>query len=113
MLDLDRGQNHLTCLADALDECLEDDVRATLKSLGSLSDTAPNDDSHLQICFCSLQYLHITFERCQHLILDRQDGQARRAGKMGTSKTYQCSRCLLWAEVVVQILNQDSDRGNV
>jgi ankyrin repeat protein len=128
VLDLDPGQNHLTCFIDALDECPEDNVRAMLKSLGSLSDAALDDGIDLHICFSSRHYPHITFERCQHLILDGQEGHEQDIstyvqnelvgkGKLIENMKLEIQRraqgVFLWAELVVQILNKDSDRGNV
>lgn len=128
VLDLDPGQHHLTCFIDALDECPEDDVRAMLKSLGSLSDAALDDGIDLHICFSSRHYPHITFERCQHLILDGQEGHEQDIstyvqnelvgkGKLIENMKLEIQRraqgVFLWAELVVQILNKDSDRGNV
>jgi hypothetical protein len=128
VLDLDPGQNHLTCFIDALDECPEDDVRAMLKSLGSLSDAALDDGIDLHVCFSSRHYPHITFERCQHLILDGQEGHEQDIstyvqnelvgkGKLIENMKLEIQRraqgVFLWAELVVQILNKDSDRGNV
>ena len=128
VLDLEPGQNHLTCFIDALDECPEDDVRAMLKSLGSLSHAALDDGIDLHICFSSRHYPHITFERCQHLILEGQEGheqdistyvQNELAGKgklienMKLEIQRRAQGVFLWAELVVQILNKDSDRGNV
>ncbi|GAB7325219.1 hypothetical protein MBLNU13_g09290t1 [Cladosporium sp. NU13] len=128
VLDLDPGQNRLTCFIDALDECPEDDVRAMLKSLGSLSDAALDDDIDLRICFSSRHYPHITFERCQHLILDGQEGheqdistyvrnefvgKGRLIEDMKLEIQRRAQGVFLWAELVVQILNKDCDRGNV
>ena len=128
VLDLEPGQNHLTCFIDALDECPEDDVRAMLKSLGSLSHAALDDGIDLHICFSSRHYPHITFERCQHLILEGQEGHEQDIstyvqnelvgkGKLIESMKLEIQRraqgVFLWAALVVQILNKDSDRGNV
>jgi hypothetical protein len=74
MLELEQGHCHLTCFIDALDECTEDDVRKLLKSLGHLSYSAQEEGIDLRVCFSSRHYPNITFEKCQHLNLDGQEG---------------------------------------
>lgn len=128
VLDLEHGQSHLTCFIDALDECPEDDVRALLKSLGHLSYSAQEDGIDLHICFSSRHYPHITFERCQHLILEGQEGHehdistyvnselvgtGKMIGDMKLEIQQRAQGVFLWAELVVQILNKDCDRGNL
>jgi hypothetical protein len=75
MLELEQGHCHLTCFIDALDECTEDDVRKLLKSLGHLSYSAQEEGIDLRVCFSSRHYPNITFEKCQHLNLDGQEGK--------------------------------------
>jgi hypothetical protein len=128
VLDLEPGRSHLTCFIDALDECPEDDVRTLLKTLGSLSHAALEDGIDLHICFSSRHYPHITFEACQHLVLDGQEGHEQDIstyvkselvgkGKLIEEMKLEIQRraqgVFLWAELVVQILNKDCDRGNV
>lgn len=128
VLDLDPVQSHLTCFIDALDECPEDDVRAMLKSLGSLSDAALDEGTDMHVCFSSRHYPHITFERCQYLVLDGQEGHEQDIstyvrnelvgkGKLIENMKLEIQRraqgVFLWAELVVQIINKNSDHGNV
>lgn len=125
---LELGEDRLTCFIDALDECPEDDIRAMIKTLSELSESAIESQVDLHVCFSSRFYPNISIRKCQHLELDGQIGHQQdisdyvRSELLGDDEVIhqiklqveeRARGIFLWAVLVVQILNKDSDRGDV
>ncbi|KAM0723139.1 hypothetical protein Q7P37_001339 [Cladosporium fusiforme] len=121
-------EDRLTCFIDALDECPEDQVRDLIEFLEDLGHSATSKAIDFHICFSSRHYPYVNIEKCQHFILDGQEGHQQdiasyvetklrgKGKKVGTTKAAVQEKAhgvFLWAVLVVQILNKEIDRGNI
>ena len=118
---------YLICCIDALDECPEDQVRQMVEFFDHLAqlDLA----NHLQVCFSSRHYPHISTKQGSEFILDTQEGHSQDilnyldselilnrddVTRELKSKMYKKSEGIfLWIVLVVRILKSAFDRGEV
>ncbi|KAM0720719.1 hypothetical protein Q7P37_004856 [Cladosporium fusiforme] len=124
------GAEPLTCYIDALDECAEEsEVRDMVHFFEALGESAAKANVRFYVLFSSRHYPHITIQKCQHLTLDDEEGHesdindyVRSHLHMGTSKLAlemqsevqrKASGVFLWVVLVIRILNESMDRGNV
>jgi ankyrin repeat protein len=120
---------HLICYVDALDECTEDDVEKMVSLFEDLGESSVMRGIKFHVCFASRHYPHITIERSEALILEDQDGHkadissyikkklkiSNKSLKLEMSKQIEdrASGVFLWVVLVVSILNDECNRGNV
>jgi ankyrin repeat protein len=123
------GESSVMCFIDALDECEEEHVRDMVRFFEHVSELAMSNQIHFQVCFSSRHYPHITIRKGLELVLEGQEGHAQDITnyvetelKIGKSKTSQqirvelqdkSSGIFMWVVLVVDILNKESDRGQV
>lgn len=122
-------QRNIVLVIDALDECLEDDVRDMIAFFQELGDEASIGGWELRIWFSSRHYPHISAERSVELILEGQVGHKQDItryifGKLKIGKNEQAERIrqqlqekaagiFLWVVLVVDILQKKFDHGHV
>lgn len=117
------------CYIDALDECNEDAIRLAIEYFEELGDRAISRGVKISVCFASRHYPNITMRRYQTLNLDDQRehlediencvrGRLRSTGitqlthaQLTEEISRRSSGVFLWAVLVVQILNKQTDRG--
>ena len=58
---------------DALDECLDDEVRDIVRSFSSSASYAVSVGDPLKICWSSRHYPHITVEKCFEVTMEAQN----------------------------------------
>jgi ankyrin repeat protein len=119
----------VTCYVDALDECENHDARDMIDFLGTLRAVAAGAHVGFRVLLTSRHYPHITFNACQELNLDSQKGHEADIVEYVRSKLYiggsklaleiqsvvQTRACgvFLWVVLVVRILNELYDRGQI
>jgi len=119
----------LICFIDALDECAEKEVRAMVEFLEELGKVAVSSGGFLNICLSSRHYPHITIRKALELIVEGQDGHVTDIATYVGSKFYapssrqtdeikaeileRASGVFLWVVLVVQMLNQAYDHGQI
>ncbi|KAI9744927.1 MAG: hypothetical protein M1818_001853 [Claussenomyces sp. TS43310] len=119
-----RHSRPLLLLIDALDECKESDVRSVVACLESLSISAVQSRSSLHIILSSRHYPHISMRRKCELFVERQehdqDIQLCFRDKLVVSDTtieedllHNSNHVFMWVILVVEILNQEFDDGNI
>jgi hypothetical protein len=125
---LSLGQEHVTCFIDALDECPEEDIRELVDFLEDLGKSVTAKNISFRICLSSRHYPYVTLEKCQHLILDGQEGHQQDIadyirGKLRLRKSDNTDKIMaavqkrskgvfLWVVLVIRILNEENNRGN-
>ncbi|KIX08700.1 uncharacterized protein Z518_03357 [Rhinocladiella mackenziei CBS 650.93] len=123
------GDLSLNIFIDALDEGNENDVRHLVAFLEDLSLNAVTYGKLLRICLSSRHYLQISIQKGLSLVMEHQDGhkddiemyvRKKLVGKEGARKSrlkdqicQKSSRVFLWVVLVIPILNQLYDRGQV
>lgn len=121
-------QDRLTCLIDALDECPEVEIREMIEFFEELGESAAKKRIELRVCFSSRYYPHVTMNKCQDMLLDRQAGHEEditkyvksklktRKGKTGEELRQavqaKAQGVFVWVVLVVRIPNKESDRGS-
>jgi hypothetical protein len=121
------GQRHLRCFVDALDECVEEQVREMINFFEDLQKNACESAGRLSVCFPSRHYPTITIESGQKLILEDEPGHGDDIAKYvqrqlhpGKDKAGESVRLevqekatgmFLWVILVVNILNDEFARG--
>jgi hypothetical protein len=121
-------RERLTCLIDALDECPEVEIRELVEFFEELGEAAVDKGIELRVCFSSRHYPHVTMDKCQHMVLDGQEGHEQditkyvknklkaRKGKTGEeirqAVQAKAQGVFMWVVLVVRILNKESDRGS-
>lgn len=118
----------LNILVDALDEGDESDVRQLISFLEDMSLTAFENRKPLKICLSSRHYPRLSLRRGLSLILENQDGHGDDIAKYVQNKLIgegnqieilrdrlcqKSSRVFLWIVLVVPMLNQAYDRGQI
>lgn len=120
----------LTCYIDALDECAaESEVRDMVRFFEELGESAAKAGVSFYVLFSSRHYPHITIGKCQHLILDDEEGHksdinnyigshlhigtSRLALEIQSEVQRKASGVFLWVVLVIRILNEEMDRGHV
>jgi ankyrin repeat protein/nucleoside phosphorylase len=123
------GQQSVICLIDALDECDESQVREMVEFFESLGQFASSNQLQFRTCFSSRHYPHITLQRALELVLEQQDGhttdiekyvktklrapRTKLGDEIRTEIVRKSSGIFLWVVLVVKILNEDSDHGQI
>ena len=123
------AQTPLTCYVDALDECENDDARDMIDFLGTLREIAIEASVGFRVLLSSRHYPCITFNACQELILDGQDGHeadiaeytrsklrighGKLADEIHATVQARASGVFLWVILVIRILNGLYDRGQI
>lgn len=114
---------------DALDECEEQQIREMIQFFEHIGELAVLNGIHLQVCFSSRHYPHITIRNGLELILEGQEGHTQDITnyietelKIGKSKIARQIRVelqekalgiFMWVVLVVGILNKEYDDGQV
>jgi hypothetical protein len=117
------GGASVVCFIDALDECEERQIRDMIQFFERITGIC------FQVCFSSRHYPHITIKRGLELVLEGQEGHTQDITnyleselKIGKSKVAQqirdklqdkASGVFMWVVLVVDILNQEHDRGRM
>jgi ankyrin repeat protein len=120
-------QDHLTCLIDALDECPEAEIRDLIDFFEELGEAVTDNKIEFRVCFSSRHYPHVTMDKCQHMLLDGQEGHEQDIAKYVKSKLKvrkdkigenfrdavqnKAQGVFMWVVLVVRILNEEKDRG--
>ncbi|MCJ1306899.1 hypothetical protein MMC25_000543 [Agyrium rufum] len=122
-------QEHVVCFVDALDECLENQVRDMVEFFEELGHLAIANQKRLHVCFSSRHYPHISIGIGFEIVLENQKGHSDDIDKYlsaelkaGKSKQVQeikaqilekASGIFLWVVLVVRILNKEYDKGRM
>lgn len=123
------GTQPVTCFIDALDECKPNEIRDLVRLFEDFGNEASTSGVELYTCLSSRFYPHQTMSRTLHLTLERQAGHDADIAKYiderlqiddsESSRTLKdkikqkASHVFLWVHLVVEILNEEHDRGNV
>ncbi|KAI1115623.1 hypothetical protein F5Y14DRAFT_409764 [Nemania sp. NC0429] len=123
------GGRRLTCFVDALDECGESQVRDMVEYFEQLGQSVLDSEGKLYICFSSRHYPTICIQNGQTLTLEDQPGHSQdlekyvksklRAGKgkdvnlVRTELLQKAAGVFMWVVLVVNILNEEFQRGRI
>jgi ankyrin repeat protein len=126
------AQTRVICYVDALDECEgdgSDEARDVIEFLDSLRTNAVKADFDFRVLLSSRHYPHITFDACQQLIIEDQEGHetditeyirsklrlknCKLADQIKLGIQTGASGVFLWVVLVVRIMNDLYDRGKV
>jgi hypothetical protein len=123
------GDCPLNVFIDALDEGDENDVRQLITFLEELSLRAVTSGTSLRTCLSSRHYPHISIRKGLSLVMEHQDGhgddidmyvrlkligdEGRQMEELRDKVCQKSSRVFLWVVLVIPILNQLYDRGQV
>jgi hypothetical protein len=123
------AQTHVTCYVDALDECEDDEARDVIELLGLLRATAIKAGVGFRVLLSSRHYPHISFDACQKMILEGKEGHeadiaeyihsklrianSKLAHEIELGIQARASGVFLWVVLVVRIMNDLYDRGQV
>jgi ankyrin repeat protein len=123
------GGSHVVCFIDALDECEERQIRSMISFFERVCQLTVSSGIRFQICFSSRHYPEITIKKGISLVLEGQEGHTQDITnyleselKIGKSKVAQqiridlqnkASGVFMWVVLVVDILNQEFDRGRM
>jgi len=119
----------MICYVDALDECVDAELRDMVGFFEDLSELARDARVSLLICFASRHFPYVSMHACQELILDNERGHVEDIAEyvqrrliisnteLATSVRQRieqrASGVFLWVVLVVRLLNDDNDRGHV
>jgi ankyrin repeat protein len=123
------GQSHVVCFIDALDECDEQQIRSMVSFFERVGQLTVSAGIHFQVCLSSRHYPTIRIEKSLSLVLEGQEGHTRditnflksalRIGKSELAEQIRselqakASGVFMWVVLVVDILNQEYDRGRM
>ncbi|KAI0404796.1 hypothetical protein F4802DRAFT_607212 [Xylaria palmicola] len=129
------GRRRVTCFVDALDECGESQVRDMIDYFEQLGQSALDPEGKMEtegklyICFSSRHYPTICIQNGQTLTLEDQPGHSQdlekyvrsklRAGKgkavesVKTELLQKAAGVFMWVVLVVNILNDEFQRGRI
>ena len=123
------GTQSIICLVDALDECDVKQAREMVEFFESLGDLAVDSQLLFRTCFSSRHYPHITLGHGLEVTLEHQEGHDVDIEKFINSKlriprnklgneirqevAHKSCGIFLWVVLVVRILNEDSDNGDI
>ncbi|KAI0428333.1 hypothetical protein F5Y09DRAFT_290491 [Xylaria sp. FL1042] len=123
------GRRQVTCFVDALDECGESQVRDMIDYFERLGQSALDTEGKLYICFSSRHYPTICIQNGQTLTLEDQSGHSQdlekyvrsklQAGKgkdvesVRTELLQKAAGVFMWVVLVVNILNEEFQRGRI
>jgi ankyrin repeat protein len=111
---------------DALDECDEASIRLAIGFFEELGDLAHFRGINVSVCFASRHYPRITIKHHEIIDLDKEfahqndiatfvqrklRGERDLGRELGDEISRRCSGVFLWAVLVVQIVNEKTDRG--
>jgi len=129
VVQLHAGLEPLVCFVDALDECEEEEVRDMVRFFQYLGELCVSEGIRFYVCFSSRHYPHIKLNRGLNLVLEGQEGHAEdiatyiqaelhveetsNANELRTQLREKASGVFMWVVLVVDILNRESDNGNV
>jgi hypothetical protein len=119
------NEGRFVFFVDALDECTENDIRLAIQYLEELGNMAQSQGIDFSVCFASRHYPKITIDRHETINLDHHAEHAKDIsifieGKLRWTPMRQelakeislrCSGIFLWASLVVQLVNTETDRG--
>jgi hypothetical protein len=122
------GQN-ITIMVDALDECDEVEVRDMTAFFEQLGEDFVSSKREFRVIFVNRHYPHITIESCIPMTLENQQGHFQDIDKYLSKKSKirrsadaerlrqeiraKASGIFMWIILVVKILNEESDHGQV
>ncbi|RHZ50580.1 hypothetical protein CDV55_101959 [Aspergillus turcosus] len=122
-------KSSLVCFIDALDECVEHQVRDMISFFEQVGELAVEAGIHFRIFFSSRHYPYITIKRGLELVLEGQEGHVQDITsyvdselKIGHSNLAmqirgelqeKASEVFMWVILVVEILNKAYDGGRV
>ncbi|RYC54411.1 hypothetical protein CHU98_g11798 [Xylaria longipes] len=125
------GRQRVTCFVDALDECSESQVRDMVEYFEQLGRSALETEAEgkLYICFSSRHYPTICIQNGRTLTLEEQPGHGQDLEKYIRSKlsagrgrdvelvrttlVKKAAGVFMWVVLVVNILNQEFQRGRI
>lgn len=123
------GRRRVTCFVDALDECGESQVREMVEFFEQLGQSVLDTEGKLYICFSSRHYPTICIQNGQTLVLEDQPGHGQdlekyirsklQAGKgrdvesVRTELLQKAAGVFMWVVLVVNILNEEFQRGRI
>ncbi|KAM0553312.1 hypothetical protein ACHAPJ_007325 [Fusarium lateritium] len=123
------AQSSLLCFIDALDECDEHQIRDMISFFSQLGDTTTSSGIAFRVCFASRHYPHITISKGLILIIEGQEGHDQDivryidsnlmidhgvlAEQIRTEVRTKSSGVFMWVVLVVEILQQEYDHGNI
>ncbi|TGJ88459.1 hypothetical protein E0Z10_g289 [Xylaria hypoxylon] len=123
------GRRRVTCFVDALDECGESQVRDMMEYFEQLGQSALDAEGKLYICFSSRHYPTICIQNGRTLTLEDQPGHSQdlekyvrsklQAGKgkdvnsVRTKLLQKAAGVFMWVVLVVNILNEEFQRGRI
>lgn len=119
----------VVCFIDALDECGQEQIRDMLRLFERISELAIDTNIQFRVCLASRYYPHVTIKKGLSLELGGQVGHTQDianyiAGELRIPENKQSERLrgliekkacgiFMWVVLVVNILNQEYDRGRV
>ncbi|KAM0709344.1 hypothetical protein Q7P35_003382 [Cladosporium inversicolor] len=124
-----KPDEHLVLYIDALDECIQDEVRDVVGHFENLVDLATSRGLRFSICLSSRHYPHITMQRFEELRLDDRNEHIEDISKFVHSNVDRLSipisaktkieteiisrsfGVFLWAVLVIKILRGKRDDG--
>ncbi|KAI0410495.1 hypothetical protein F5X98DRAFT_368766 [Xylaria grammica] len=123
------GRRQVMCFVDALDECGESQVRDMVEYFEQLGQSALDSEGKLYICFSSRHYPTICIQNGRTLTLEDQPGHSQdlekyvrsklQAGKgkdiklIRTELLQKAAGVFMWVVLVVNILNEEFQRGRI
>ena len=128
VMALNSGE-HLVLYIDALDECIQDEVRDVVGHFEELVDLAVSRGLRLSICFSSRHYPHISMHKFEELKLDgrtehiddiskyvhsnvsRLDVPLSTKAQIEAEIERRSSGIFLWAVLVIKIIKEKRDDG--
>jgi hypothetical protein len=121
-------KDRLTCYIDALDQCAELEIRTMLEVFEDLAKSAREDHIDFHVCFSSRHHPNFCTNHSRALVLEDQVGHkngistyiqhklrasVRRKPEIVNEIKRKSSGVFLWVDLVIGILNKDSDDGTV
>lgn len=123
------GNLRVICFIDALDECETRQIRSMISFFERIGHLTASSGIQFQVCFSSRHYPEISIEKGLSLVLEGQEGHTHDITnylgnelKIGKSKVAEqirnnlqdkASGVFMWVVLVVDILNEEFDRGQM
>ncbi|KAK3360961.1 hypothetical protein B0T24DRAFT_120609 [Lasiosphaeria ovina] len=123
------GKLSLACFIDALDECVEHQIRDMISFFEYLGELTTSAAIQFRVCFSSRHYPHITIAKGLSLILEGQEGHSQdivsylsselKIGRSNLAEQIRIelqeksSGVFMWVVLVVGILNKEHDGGRI
>lgn len=124
-----KPEDSLTCFIDALDECIEDEIRDAVAFFEDLGDMVVTNNVRFHLCLSSRHFPHITMRKHEELKLDTQTEHLADIVQFSRTKLSwldladstmhdilteirdRCSGVFFWAALVIKILKERYDCG--